>query len=208
MRIVKTLLSNFHRYLLWLLISVFLWGWIFVYSTDTSPDKKVVLYYNAPGANDEQLSIELEKSLPEGIEMVKVFPFSHSAFDTEAPEEADVFIVSESDAVKISGNLQPIERRSDDDLAVDGVCLGWRVYTPETGEGSAASFIRYAGRKDIPEGAIPLPSGETDDKVSIEFRADENYYICFNKSSLHIGLLNGSADNAAFTIAESFLALP
>ena len=37
---------------------------------------------------------------------------------------------------------------------------------------------------------------------------NENYYLCFNKKSMHIGVWNDGRDSAAVSIAEKLLTLP
>lgn len=202
--LVKTILKSFHRYLLWLLISVFLWSWTFMLISDAPREKKVSVYYLAPDANDTEMAIELEKRIPEGIEIIDVYPFSHAAFTSGAPEQADIYIVSESDLDSVLYQLQPIPARGGDDYVKDGLVYGWRIYSMDTGEGRAKSFIRYSGEKGVPEGAKPDPEAPG----SILYREDENYYLCFNKDSLHTGDWNGSKDSAALSVAENIFLLP
>ena len=47
MRVLKNIGSQVYLYLLWLLASVFLWGWIFTMITDTVPEKKVTIFVDA-----------------------------------------------------------------------------------------------------------------------------------------------------------------
>ena len=201
---VLTVLKSFHRYLLWLLISVFLWAWLFMLVSDAPKEKKVSVYYNAPDASDSEMSIELEKELPDGIKQIDVYPFSHAAFDTAAPEDADIYIVSESDLASVIDQLQPIPSRGEDDYVKDGLVYGWRIYSMDLSAGSALEYIRYSGEKNVPEGAVPDP----DAPGSILYRDDENYYLCFNKDSIHLGEWNGSADGAALSVAERIFTLP
>ena len=92
---LKRIFSQLHRYVLWLLISAVFWAWVFTFVTDTTREKKIVLYADVPSISDRSLAIELEKELPDGIQMVQVHPFSYAAFDTEAVKLADLYILPE-----------------------------------------------------------------------------------------------------------------
>ncbi len=94
---LKRILSQLHRYVFWALISAIFWAWIFTLVTDTTRDKKVVLYADVPALSDRSLAIELEKELPDGIKMVQIHAFSYAAFDTEAVNLADLYILTESE---------------------------------------------------------------------------------------------------------------
>ena len=100
MRVLKNIGSQVYLYLLWLLASVFLWGWIFTMITDTVPEKKVTIFVDAYALEDKALSIELEKELPEGIRMIRVHPFSYAMFQESTILNADIFIVKASEFIR------------------------------------------------------------------------------------------------------------
>ena len=76
MRIIKNIFSKFYLYVLWTMLSLLFVGWIFTLITDTTPKNKVTLYADVSKIEDIELRLELEKSKPEDIKMVKVHPFS------------------------------------------------------------------------------------------------------------------------------------
>ncbi len=185
MRIIKKLFGNLHRYVVVLLLSVVIWAWIFSLVTDAAKAKKVLVYCGAPAMEERALGLALDAKKPEGIKFVKVSPFSDAIFSSGAPDDADIYILSESQVRLYSEELLPLdEKRSEGDIAIGGVVYGILLRSAETGNGSAASFITYS-----------LPGFE-----------DENYYICFNKDSVHVNNGEGS-DGAAFEVAESLLSL-
>ena len=57
MKVLKNIGSQFYLYLLWLLVSVLLWGWIFTMITDTTPDKKITIFIDAYAVEDKALSL-------------------------------------------------------------------------------------------------------------------------------------------------------
>lgn len=194
MRVIKKILANLHRYVLWLLISVLLWSWIFTFLNDTTMKRKVMLFVNAPSVDDAALEHTLSEDLPEGIKMVKVHSFEYAAFLADEADNADMYILSASD---LANNLDRLQAVPGDAFGADraafikdGKVFGICVYDRESGSGAAKSFITYADE-----------SGES-------LYPDENYYLCFNKKSMHIGDWNDGKDSAAVSVAEKLLTLP
>lgn len=183
---IKKVLSNFHRYLLWLLICVMVWAWIFTMMTDTSRAKKVTVLISSPAVSEYALSEKLEETKPEGIKLIKARPMSYEAIRTGSSSEADIFIVPESELIEHIEELSEITCFDGfDSFVSDGKIYGVLAFDPETGIGAASGFITYA-----------VPGAEA-----------ERYYICFNKDSMHIGDLNDSKDDAAIKVALDILAL-
>jgi len=182
MRLIRRILSQLHRYVMWALLSSVLWAWIFLnFVTDTVPQNKVVLYTNTASVADRALETALSASLPEGIRMVKVHSFDYAAFDIGAPNGSDLYILPASELADNLASLCPMDARGADDYRADGAVWGWRVYDAATGEGAASAYIGYA---------------------------DEDCYLCAAKNSGHLGAWNGSKDGAAIEIAQAILALP
>lgn len=185
MRLIKGFFSNIHRYVLWLLISVFLCAAVFVLAADAPRDKKVTVFIDAE-VNDRLLEYELIKELPEGIRTVKVHPFSYSAFDTGAPLSADIYILTARDLEENAEMMLPIrEAGLGEDLVIDPSGLGVLIYSSDTQSGSLRDYIDYTA------------DGDT-----------QSFYLCFNKDSVHLGGINGSKDGAAIEIARKMISLP
>ena len=68
---LKSILRNWYRYLLWALLSVVFWSWIFMLLTDTTAKNKVTIYADLPAIADEKLELALEESMPQSIRFVK-----------------------------------------------------------------------------------------------------------------------------------------
>ena len=60
LRVLKKILSNIHRYILWALLSIVIWSFVFTRITDTSPEKKVTVFAHTPELAAEELSRYLE----------------------------------------------------------------------------------------------------------------------------------------------------
>ena len=178
MRILKNIWSQLHLYLLWLLASALIWGLVFSFVTDAPPGKKVTVFIDAENCRDLALREELEKSLPEGIRMIQVHPFSYAMFNERTLLDADVFIVPESSVedYRESFLLFP-DAVPAQDLREGGILM----YDASSGEGAAASYIRYD------------PA--------------ESYYLFFGVNSLHAAALSGRGDDAALAVADRLLEL-
>ena len=90
---MKSILKNWHRYLLWLVVSFFFWAWIFTLITDAPAQKKLVLYADCPAMEREALDAELEKAMPEGIRFVEARVFSDEMFSPTNLTSGDLFIL-------------------------------------------------------------------------------------------------------------------
>lgn len=192
MKIIKNIFSKFYLYVIWAMLALMLWGWIFTLITDTAPKNKVTVYVDVVALDDVELTVELEKSKPDGIKMVKVHPFSYASFDATAIVDGDIYIVKQSD---IEGYLASFCPLSQDLLAQysdrglyssEGEAYGIKVYDARTSSGCATKYIDYS-----PKGGAEA----------------EDYYLFFNKDSLHAGDLNGAESDAALEIARALLSL-
>lgn len=125
---IKNAFSHLYLYVLWLVLSAVIWMFVFGFVTDTSIYKKVTLFVDAP-VNDTALAYELEKDMPDGIEMIKVHPFTYAMFDDSNITTADMFIIPESE----------IEVYASAFADIDGI----KIWDAETHEGAAARFIEY-----------------------------------------------------------------
>ena len=139
MSVLKNVLSQWYRYLLWALMSVFFWGWIFGLLTDARPEKKLVLCVDRPEIAEEALSEELERRRPEGIKLVAAHSFDYYIFDTEELRLADLYIVGENEAEKYIESFLPLEETG---LPTEGRAL-W------TYEGRAYGLLVFDPAEDV-----------------------------------------------------------
>lgn len=188
MRTIKRILSQLHRYVLWALISAVVWAFVFTRITDASPKRKVTVYTDAPAVSEITLEAKLEEELPDGIKMVKVRHFTYAAFNSDAPSEADILILSESSVKEHLDMLSPIPRDPREGDYVEGGSLyGIKVFDLASGSAVCGEYFTYT--------------------YIVSETPNQNYYLCFNNDSIHLGGWNGSADDAALIIAEKILSM-
>lgn len=184
MKILKNVFSQWYRYVLWALISVFFWGWIFTLLTDAPAAKKLVLCVDRPALQDEALEAVLSEQKPEGIKLVAVHPFDYYIFDTEELRCADLYIVGEREAERYIESFLPL---SDSGFSAEGralwthegVAYGLRIYDAETGGGAASDYIEYTSEGETPQ----------------------SYYLFFGVQSAH------REDGAAAALAETLFGI-
>lgn len=192
MRFLKHLQRKWHVYILWLLLSFFLWSWIFTFITDTKPSKKVTLFFDTYICNDVDLTLKLEENKPKGARMIKVHPFSYAMFMSDTIQDGDIFVVGESkikdyivDFCPISDEYVAANRNLEFYTNDEGVAYGVKVYDAQSGKGCITDYLVYCG----------------------EDEENEDYYLFFHKNSLHIKDFNGSSNNWAIEVAENIFYL-
>lgn len=182
---MKGIFRNWHRYVLWLTVSFFLWAWIFTLITNAPAGKKVVLYASLPAMEREALSTALEADMPEHIRYVETWVFSDEMFSPANISAGDLLLLPASQVDQYIDTLQPIDENAFPDRSLyirEGRAYGVCVRDEAAGVRVGADYLAY------------LP-GET-------------YYLFFNAASKHLGDWNGSADDAALRAARTFLTLP
>ena len=185
MRVLRNIFSQLHEYVLWLLLSTVLWGWIFAsFVTDTKAEKKVVIYVDAVQCADTELAAALEEHMPEGLRMIQVHPFSYAMFDTNALLNADLYIVSSSRAAEYLESFAPLAG-----LPAD---LGGEYWVHD----GVPYGIRLCGAADGRYFTCSNP-GEP----------DEDCYLFFGVNGLHAAALTGAGDDAAIEVCRTLTGL-
>lgn len=177
---IKNILRNWYRYVLWALLSAVFWAWIFILLFSARPAKKIVLYADLPDLDRNALSIELEREKPEGIRIVDTAVFDDMMFNQVEVLSGDLFLIPESKVGEYLASFAPIDRAAfpgETFYESDGEAYGILVYDEETGLRVGDDLIFY-----IPQ---------------------ERCWLFFNKDSQHIG----GRDDAAFAVARHFLTL-
>ena len=137
---LRNIFSQWYKYVVWALMSLFFWGWIFTLLTDAPMSKKLVLCDDAPQLRDEALAEALSGDLPEGIRQVAVHRFDYYVFDQDELLHADVYLVPESAAADYIESFRPLAETGLEPGAhgvweYEGVALGLRL------DGEAGSFL-------------------------------------------------------------------
>ena len=177
---IKRILGNWYRYILWALLSAVFWAWIFTLLFSAPAKKKVVLYADLPALDRNALSMALEEDLPEGIRIVDTAVFDDMMFNQTEVLTGDLYLIPDSRVEEYLASFTPIDPADFPDAAFfesDGEPYGILVYDEEKGLRIAGDLICY----------VP----------------GERCWLFFNKDSQHIG----QNDDAAIVIAQHFLNL-
>ena len=188
MRSVRKFFSLVPALILWLMLSVLVWGFVFTRITDTDPAHKLTLFIDCQVPGDVALAVQLEEGLGGNIRMVKVHPFSYAMLDGEQLKNADLYIIREDDLDTYREWLTPLPDDIQDKEKVyraEGQAWGVLIYDAETKTGTAQDDIQY----------------ETPGMDSV------NYYLCFGSASRHLAANENAADNAAVDAARLLLSL-
>lgn len=190
MRILKNILSQLHRYVVWAILLSILWVFIYSRVDDRPAEKKLVFYLGTYELNSTELTLYLEdQGMPQGIEMIRARSASYNLFGMA--RDGDLYLVRESDLRTMLSDaaerVAPIQAPpGTEPFLWEGRCYGIRAFDPETQRGPAMAWVQYA----------PLPERER-----------EAYYLVFDAGSLHLASNPGAVDNAAWELAERFLAI-
>lgn len=178
MKMIKKLLSLLPLMILWLMLSVILWGFVFTRLTDTDARHKIVVCVDAQVSGSTELAVELEKEKDAALRMIQVRPFSYAMLDSSVLRQADLYIIPLSDAETYADWLTPLPEEMSDQpelLLREGVAWGIKIYDAALARGSADAYIGYG---------------------------PEDYYLFFGKSSLHVPGNPDAADCLALDIAR------
>lgn len=167
--------------ILWLMLSIFLWSFVFNFLTDAPREEKLVIFIDAPVKEETHLAAALEEKMPEGIRMVQVRPFSYAMMGSDDIENADLYIISQSAAEEYAGWFPPLpdEMQQGEVLMMEGIPAGVKIYDAASQSGPAMEYIQYA-----------VPGKE-----------EEDYYLFAGKNSLHLDENDKAVDNAAVLCA-------
>ena len=167
MRVLRNIVSQVHVYIVWLILSAVLWGFIFNIVTDAPAAKKLVLFAEVESCEDRALSALLEEKKPDGLRFVQVHSFDYVMFDEHGLLNADLYIVSAGSVEGYRDSFAPLDLTKLDTegltlLELDGQPCGVRVWDGK--EGVASSYFGYGeGDYYLFVGANSLHAGEKDD---------------------------------------------
>lgn len=167
--------------LMWLVLSIFLWGFVFNVLTNIPREEKIVLFADAPLKNETELALTLEEGLAEPLRAVQVREFAYAMMGSDEIEQADLYIVAASQVESYLdwfAPLPPALQEAEAVLEREGIPLGVRIYDSAAQSGAAMEYIRYG---------------------------QEDYYLLVGKQSLHVQGHENAADNQAVEIALRLL---
>ncbi len=182
MRTFRKVIALIPLLILWLMLSIFLWGFVFNLITDAPPAEKLTLCVDAETPEATRLAVLLEEMLGGKVRMVKVRPFDYAMFDSAALTGADLFIVPSSHVETYQEWFRPLPEEMKDQahlLEIGGVVYGVRAYNAAADQGIAKNCIQYTGSNGV----------------------KEDYYLFFGNRSVHLKANENAVDNAAVDAA-------
>ena len=144
---IKKILGNWHRYVLWTIVSVMFWGWIISLVIRAPESQKVTLFADLPAMDGEALEIALEREKPEGIKYVQAALFDYAIIDASEVLSGDLFLIPESKAGEYLASFIPIDR---------SLFPGASFYESD---GVAYGLLEYDEEADLAVGAASGPDG-------------------------------------------------
>ena len=182
MKTIRKVIALIPLLILWMMLSILLWGFVFNLITDAPPAEKITLCVDAETPGATKLAVQLEETLDGKVRMVKVRPFDYAMFDSGTLTGADLFIVPASHVETYQEWFSPLPEELRDQglpLEIGGTVYGVRAYNAAAGTGIAKDCIQYGE-----------PKGEKED-----------YYLFFGKNSVHTIENENAADNTAVDAA-------
>lgn len=178
MKTFKKIMHLVPLMILWLMMSAFVWSWIFTFLTDAPREEKMVLFIECDVPGNVFIASELEKYPSGSIRLVQVRPFSYSMMSSEGIRNADLYIMSESGMAEYSQWIRPLPDGAEslgEVYFIDAVPYGIKVYDGNTQSGVCSEHIAYEAK---------------------------NYYLAFGNQSLHLLENDHGVDNEAIQYAS------
>ncbi len=205
---IRITLLDWPKYVLALMGAVLIAGAIFLNVDSVPVKKKITFFVNTFQESARGLEDALYEARPEGITRVRVHMFSYSLLSAKEIQEADVFIIHESDFPQFRENATDLTafREAHPEftyLEANGVPYALKIYDAETGTGSAVSFLTYP----VPK---PDPSVPVEVNPDAVYTEDEDYYLFISNESRHAASLLGEKsgnDDAALWMILYFMTL-
>lgn len=217
MRVIRRILHQMPLYIIWVLSVFLFWSFVFVNITDTSYEKKIVIFADCYRVDQTKMAARLEEEMPRGIKMIKVRPFSYAMFDSDAIERADLYLIMEQD-LELYGDFYTVPSWMDDlieearvteeDILRNerGEAIGIRVYDKDTMQGISGDLITYMPDFEETKRELERAEREGIETITEETTLTEpaNVYLFFGKNSVH--LENESTEHGAcYEAAITFL---
>lgn len=188
MKFLGKLKKNAWAYFAWLFIVVVAWGWVFHLITMTKTNEKIVFFfgtYSTSYVNKEKL----EKKKPEYVKEIETY-----AYSIEQPNYAsflNTFGFQVSDILVLPGSKISL---TDCQAAFSPISSEYQTQFSNYGfyEGDEKAWGIKVHEKGNPVSLISeLDFGEGD--------KEEDFYLFFNKKSIHISGLSGQDDGKGLT---------
>lgn len=178
MKTFKKVMNLVPMMLLWLMMTAFVWGWIFTFLTDAPREEKMVLFIECDVPGDTVIASKMEEAPSDVIRLAQVKPFSYSMMSSSDIRNADLYILSESGMTEYFEWLTPLPKSMlslGETYEVDGAPYGIKVFDAENKTGILEDHIAYE---------------------------DQDYFLAFGKHSLHNAENENAVSNEAISYAK------
>ena len=183
MKTFKKVMNLVPLMLLWLMMTAFVWGWIFTFLTDAPREEKMVLFIECDVPGDTFIASKMEAHPSSVIRLAQVKPFSYSMMSSSDIRNADLYILSESGMREYFEWLTPLPKSMfslGETYEADGAFYGIKVFDAENEAGILTDHIAYE---------------------------DQDYFIAFGKNSCHNMENENAVSNEAIAHAKMLFEL-
>ena len=200
-KLSEYLVKHWHFYVIWLVLVLFVWELLFATITAPKKEKTVRIFIAAFEVDDTALKERLSTDKSDYLKNVDIYALSpalpqfYTLFETHGLLDSDVLILPEN--VYTEGDyFTQFARIIDKEyfagfysgavyLEKDGKAYGIKVFDGITKTGIAEDYVSY----------------------TYENFKNEDYFLFFNKRSLHTGKLSESELDGAIKLAADYLRL-
>jgi hypothetical protein len=160
--------------------------------TRLKASEQLSLFMAADGFEEEKIVSSIQKAKPASVvAMDEHFAIPSSAtystlYSAYGPGVADVMLLPENSLAAAAPKLAPLKDS---------------VLSPYFGTG-----LTYWSIEEVNYGLLAHQHGASSQGL-VTYSASEDYYLCFSASSVQIGALNGTSDDAAFKVGSVLVGL-
>lgn len=178
MKTFKKIMNLVPLMIFWLMMTAFVWSWIFTFLTDAPREEKIVLFIECDVPGDTFIASKLEEAPSDLIRLAQVRPFAYSMMSSSDIRNADLYILSESGMTEYFEWLSPLPESAwalGETYEAHGAVYGVKVYHAENASGILTDHIAYE---------------------------NQDYYLAFGKNSCHYIKNENAVSNEAISYAQ------
>lgn len=198
--VIGKIKKNIWLYLVWILAVCIFWSWLFGMLTQVTKEEKIVVFIGSGSLSFDRYD-ELNKARPEYILELELNV--HTTAEKNFSESLNIFGIGESDILILPESYLQNEST---EVVYAEISAAYCSLLPNLGtlERNGKVYGLKIHDKETHESLIScLDYGEGD--------GEENYYILFNRKSMHLGELSSSEGaserDGAIVIARRLLSL-
>lgn len=192
---------NWVYFVLWLLAVILVWGIVFTFLNKPKKEESISLFFSVEKADTEAMNADFKTEKTKYLRNLEISAYSSrmEGFDTllaTRGRDADLLILPETycEPSAMKALFYPMdhemlktvfgEEAECGKAECDGTIYGVKIYDKASNSGKAAAYFTFTYHD---EGGL---------------KSEGDYYLFFNKKSLHLGELSGSSLDGALSIAS------